>query len=222
MKYREIIGAIVYTVMHGLAWIVAHLAGYYRVSGQENVPATGPLLIVANHLSWFDPFLLAIVVRRRVWFLTKEEVFRWPVIGRLARATGQIPVLRGESDRAALEKALIYLRQGKALVIFPEGTVERQERMLAAHTGVAMLAVRSGTAVLPIAHSGTRRILRPHGGWFPCVIVRIGCPYIPELPQNTTRKVGLQHITNEVMQQIAQMLPPDERGAYASAFDDQR
>jgi 1-acyl-sn-glycerol-3-phosphate acyltransferase len=220
MKYRNIMGVIIYAVMRGLAWIVAHLAGYYRVSGQENVPATGPLLIVANHLSWFDPFLLAIVVQRRVWFFTKEEIFRWPVIGQLARATGQIPVLRGESDRAALEKALSYLRQGKALVIFPEGTVERQERMIAAHTGVAMLAVRSGTTVLPIAHSGTRRILRPRRGWFPCVIVRIGCPYRPELPQDTTRKAGLQHITNEIMQHIAQMLPPEQRGAYCSALDD--
>jgi 1-acyl-sn-glycerol-3-phosphate acyltransferase len=221
MKYRDIPGAIVYTAMRVLAWIVAHLAGYYRVNGHENVPATGPLLIVANHLSWFDPFLLAIVVRRRLWFLTKEEVFRWPVIGWLAHITGQIPVLRGESDRAALEKALRYLREGKALVVFPEGTVERQERMLVGHTGVAMLAVRSGTTMLPIAHSGTRRILRLHGGWFPCVIVRIGCPYVPELPQDMTRKVGLQHITNEIMQHIAHMLPPEERGVYL-AFDDER
>jgi 1-acyl-sn-glycerol-3-phosphate acyltransferase len=178
------------------------------------VPRRGPLIVVANHLSWFDPILLALVLPRRIWFFAKAEIFRWPIVGWLCHATGQIPVQRGASDRAALEKALAYLREGKAVVVFPEGTVERQEKMIAAHTGGAMLASRSGATILPIAHTGTRRILRSWRSWFPRVTIQIGEPYVPALTEGVARKVGLQSITQEVMEHIAAMLPPELRGVY--------
>lgn len=206
--------SILYSLVRALAWLLTHLVCRYRVSGQEHVPRNGTLLVVANHLSWYDPLLLAVVLPRRVWFYTKAEIFAWPMAGWLAQRTGQISVHRGESDRAALEKALAYLREGKALVIFPEGTVERQERMITAYTGVAMLAVRSGATILPVAHSGTRRILRSPRWGFPRVTVCIGTPYVPSLPEGATRKAGLQLITQEIMEQIAQMLPPEQRGVY--------
>ena len=212
---RETIGNIVYRLLCGLAWTLTRLVCRYQVCGLEHVPKTGPLLLVTNHLSWYDPFLLAPLLPRRVWFFTKVEVFKWPIVGWLAQLTGQIPVHRGEGDRAALEQALAYLREGRAVMIFPEGTIARQERMIAAHTGVAMLALRSKATVLPIAHSGSRRILRRHRGWFPRVTVTIGAPYIPTLPEGTTRKVGLQEVTDEMMKQIAQMLPPENRGVYS-------
>ncbi len=212
---RETIGNIVYRLLCGLAWTLTRLVCRYQVCGLEHVPKTGPLLLVTNHLSWYDPFLLAPLLPRRVWFFTKVEVFKWPIVGWLAQLTGQIPVHRGEGDRAALEQALAYLREGRAVMIFPEGTIARQERMIAAHTGVAMLALRSKATVLPIAHSGSRRILRRHRGWFPRVTVTIGAPYTPTLPEGTTRKVGLQVVTDEMMKQIAQMLPPENRGVYS-------
>ena len=77
-----------------------------------------------------------------------------------------------------------------------------------------MLAVRSGATILPVAHSGTRRVLRSPRWWFPRVTVRIGTPYVPSIPAGTTRKAGLQLITQEIMEQIAQMLPPEQRGSY--------
>ncbi|MFL5701270.1 MAG: lysophospholipid acyltransferase family protein, partial [Ktedonobacteraceae bacterium] len=81
-------------------------------------------------------------------------------------------------------------------------------------TGVAMLAIRSGTMVLPVAHTGTRRVLRPGRGWWPKVDVEIGKAYIPSMPEGATRKAGLQAITQEVMTQIAEMLPAEQRGVY--------
>ena len=114
----------------------------------------------------------------------------------------------------ALEQSLAYLREGKAVVIFPEGTSARQEQMIPAHTGFAMLALRTGVTVLPIAHVGTRRILRTWHSWFPRVTVQIGTPYVPELPGGMARKAALETVTQDVMQRIAAMLPPEARGVY--------
>jgi len=214
MGARMKLDGFFYRLCYVVGWILTHLACRYRVSGREHVPTSGPLLIVANHLSWYDPILLGLLLPPRGWFFTKVEIFRGPVIGAITRLTGQIPVQRGEGDRAALEKALAYLCEGKALMVFPEGTVARQGQMIGAHTGVAMLALRSGATVLPVAHTGTRRIFRKHGGLFPRVNVQIGKPFVPALPEGTVRKVALQVVTKEVMARIAEMLPPELRGVY--------
>ena len=210
------LGALLYWTLRNLAYLLAHLVCRYRVNGRENVPASGAVLIVANHLSWFDPLLLSIIFPRRIWYFAKIQVFNWPIVGWLCRVTEQIPVHRGGSDRAALERAIVYLRAGKAIAFFPEGTVERQEQMIAAHTGVAMLALHSGAALLPVAHSGTRRVLRRGRGWLPRVDIQIGVPYIPTVPEGVTRKAGLQLITQEVMEHIAEMLPAERRGVYGN------
>ena len=212
------IGDLIYRSARVIAWALTRLVCRYRVSGRQNVPASGPLLIVANHLSWYDPLILGVVLPRRVWFFTKQEIFRWPIVGGLCLLTGQIPVQRGASDRAALERALAYLRQGRAVMIFPEGTVERQEQMLPARTGAAMLALRSGATILPVAHTGTRRILRSLRSWFPRVCIEIGAPFTPRLPEEVSRKAALRDVTQEIMERIAAMLPPDERGAYANSL----
>jgi 1-acyl-sn-glycerol-3-phosphate acyltransferase len=159
--------------------------------------------------------LIGVVLQRRDWFFTKIEIFHWPIVGLLCRLTGQIPVNRGARDRETLDKGLAYLREGKALVVFPEGIVERQERMITAYTGTAMLAVRTGVSVLPIAHYGTRRVLRSFRIWFPNVDIEIGKPYVPLLPSGVSRKAGLQFITEDMMTRMAEMLPEEQRGLYA-------
>lgn len=215
MQIGVIIGDIVYWLSWAILWLMAHLVCHYRLIGRQNVPTTGSLLIVANHLSWYDPLLIGVVLHRRVWFLAKQGIFNWPVVGGLCRLTGQIPVRRGASDRAALEQALAYLRQGRAVMIFPEGRVEKREMLLPAHTGAAMLALRAGARILPIAHTGTRRILRSLRSWFPRVCIQFGEPLKPQLPEGISRKAGLQLLTEEIMERIAAMLPQAERGAYA-------
>ena len=77
-----------------------------------------------------------------------------------------------------------------------------------------MLAMHTGVAVLPIAHYGTRSILRSFRTWFPKVYVKIGKPYIPILPSGVSRKVGLHVITEDLMTRIAEMLPEEQRGLY--------
>jgi 1-acyl-sn-glycerol-3-phosphate acyltransferase len=207
---------MLYKILRSAFWVFTHLICRYRVSGLDHIPSQGPLLIVANHLSWYDPILVGVVLPRRAWFFTKVELFRWPILGLGCRLTGQIPVHRGESDRAALEKGLSYLQEGKVLVVFPEGSVARQGQMKAARMGAAMLAIRSGVPVLPIAHTGTRRVLRSPRFWFPRVDIKIGKPYIPTLPAGVSRKAGLQLVMENMMTRIASMLPEENRGVWNS------
>ncbi len=87
--------------------------------------------------------------------------------------------------------------------------------MIPALTGVALLAIRSGATVLPVAHTGTHKVLRSPLYWFPRVTIMIGEPYVPVLPAGVPRKVGLQQVTDEMMFRIADMLPPECRGVYA-------
>lgn len=208
---------ILYAIVWGLTWVFMHIVCRYRVEGREHlkdVPASQPVLFVSNHLSWYDPLLIGLVLPRRVWFFTKAEAFRWPIAGWLIRHTKQIAVRRGEGDRVALEQAVTYIQEKKALVVFPEGTVARQEQMITAHPGVAVIAVRTKAVVVPVAISGTRRILRSGGSWRPRVCISIGKPYVPAWTQGTSRKVGMQILTDEMMHKIAEMLPMEQRGVY--------
>jgi 1-acyl-sn-glycerol-3-phosphate acyltransferase len=90
---------------------------------------------------------------------------------------------------------------------------------MTAHTGAAMLALRSGAPILPVAHSGTRRIFVSRRVWLPRVVVRIGEPYVPQIPTGVSRKTALKMVTEDLMLRIARMLPPEDRGAYAMLTD---
>jgi 1-acyl-sn-glycerol-3-phosphate acyltransferase len=206
---------LLYWIAWNISWLFTHVVCRYRVRGIENMPQSGPLLIVANHLSWYDPLLIGVILPRRLWFCAKVELFSWPLIGWACKQTGQIPVRRGKSDRSSLEKALAYLREGRAVVIFPEGKVEKHGRMIEAHTGIAMLAQRTGAILLPIAHTDMRPKLF---GWlnrlFPRGYVRIGTPFIPQVPAGLSHREELRFITQDVMERIASMLPTEQRGVY--------
>ncbi|HEY0755302.1 MAG TPA: lysophospholipid acyltransferase family protein [Ktedonobacteraceae bacterium] len=211
---------MLYALLKAFFWTLTHLLCRYRVIGREHIPRSGPVLIVANHLVWYDPALLASIFPRRLWFMAKIEAFRWPLIGLGARLTGQIPVQRGQSDRAALELALAYLRQGRAVLIFPEGTVARQGHLLAAHTGAAMLALRTGAPILPVAHSGTRHVFVGRRALWPRVDVQIGELYRPQVPEGVARKAALKAVTEELMRRIALMTPLEERGPYETLLSE--
>ena len=130
-----------------------------RIQSGENIPTGRNYIIVANHISNFDPLLLALAWPENVHFMAKEELFRIPVIGLVLKHLHMIPVRRGESDRKAIKESLDYLNKGEILALFPEGTRNKsQEPLLPFHTGAAFFAKSTEVEVLPVVITGTRQI----------------------------------------------------------------
>lgn len=135
--------------------------------GMEYIPKTGPVLIVANHLSHADPLVLAHYVYdagRWPVFLAKSGLFRVPVLGPLLRGTGQTPVDRGTVDAVkALDAAMTALKDGKCVLIYPEGTTTREPDLwpMRGKTGAARLWLATGAPVVPVVMWGPQRLFDP-------------------------------------------------------------
>jgi 1-acyl-sn-glycerol-3-phosphate acyltransferase len=160
-----------------------------RTAGAGWIPASGPVVVAANHLSVLDGVALALAVsegRRRVArFLAAAELFENPVRGGALRLFRQIPVRRGARDTAALEEAIAAVSRGGLLGIFPEGRVNPGTELLPGHTGVARIALAAGAPVVPAGIWGTQHRW-PHGGlhlrrpWRPSLAIAFGPPLPPE------------------------------------------
>lgn len=143
-----------------------------RVHGREVVPATGAVVLVANHSTLLEGPLLFGLLGRRTVFLVKQELFVGPV-GWLLHRIGQLAVRRGEPDRGPLTAALAVLRAGGVIGVFPEGTRGNGEVAAAQH-GAAWLARASGAVVLPVVCRGTRRPAGARRRFRPTVDVLVG------------------------------------------------
>jgi 1-acyl-sn-glycerol-3-phosphate acyltransferase len=197
-------------VMTGwLKWLL----GGGRVEGLENVPRSGAFIMVSNHTSNLDPpFIggaIGLHIGRPIHFMAKEEINRWPLGGWLARGSGVFFVRRGEGDRSAQRVALRLLAEGRPIAIFPEGTRSKDGRLGPAKPGAALLAIRSGAPLLPVAISGTERLFPgrsrvPHRTR---VVVRIGPPFTLEhVPSGRIPRELLSEGTDRIMHEIGALL----------------
>jgi len=134
----------------------------YRVElrGTEHIPATGGVILVANHESLFDPWLLALATPRPVRYMAKSELWRYAPVGRALEAFGAFPVERGAGDATAISNAAELLRRGQVLGIFPQGTSKQLESR-PFHRGAARLALATGAPIVPIRLVGTRGFPKP-------------------------------------------------------------
>lgn len=146
-----------YLTVKFLATLVTKLLCGFTASGRENVPSSGPIVIVPNHKSFWDPFFVAIVLRRPVHFMGKSDYFEGTWYARLFLALGAFPVRRGESDEEALETARAILARGDALALFPEGTRIRDEGLGTPKRGAARLAIEAGAPLIPATITGTEK-----------------------------------------------------------------
>lgn len=167
---------------HLFKWSVVSpvLHAYFRghIYGAEKVPKTGPLVVVSNHASDFDPPMLSNCVGRPVAFMAKEELFQVPVLKQAITLYGAYPVKRGSADRSAIRAALASLEQGWAVGIFITGTRTPDGRVTDPKLGAAMIAAKAQATLLPVSLWGTEQIFQK-GKKSPRsvpVTVRIGDP----------------------------------------------
>lgn len=130
----------------------------WEVSGKENLPASGGLILAANHTSYWDPVVVCCMTDRPVYFMAKSELFSVPLLGKFLKKVGVFPVHRDRLDRVAIRTALKYLAEGKVVGIFPEGSRSHTGELLQPHPGAAMLALKSKAPVLPVAVTGSRGV----------------------------------------------------------------
>jgi 1-acyl-sn-glycerol-3-phosphate acyltransferase len=152
-----------------LLWPIMRWVVRWDVSGDERLTeAEGGVVVAPNHLSWFDPFVVAYTLweaDRPPRFLGKEAVFRIPFFGRILLGAGQIPVYRETHEAAAaIRDALSALDRGECVVVYPEGTITRDPDMwpMSAKTGAIRLALTSGRPLYPMAQWGSHEVMGPY------------------------------------------------------------
>lgn len=218
-----------------LYWIFKHLIigpllkTIYRpwVEGSENLPATGPVILVGNHLSVIDSFFMPVMVDRRVYFLAKSDYFTgkgvkgW-LVKNFMLGVGQLPIDRsgGKASEASLTTGLSVLDRGDVLGIYPEGTRSPDARLYRGRTGVARLVLESGATVVPVVMIDTEKAM-PIGVKIPR-IRRIGT--VIGKPLDFSRFSGmsadrfvLRSVTDEIMLEIQKLSGQKYVDVYASS-----
>lgn len=213
----------VYEAVRLLARPIVALVCRLRTEGLANIPASGPVIIAMNHIHWTDIPLASIRVPRVTHYMSKIENLQAPVFGQILRWCGTFPVRRGEGDREALRIAERLLRDGQIIVIFPEGHRSGTGVLLPAHPGAAYIALRTGAPIVPVAITGTQRMFKSLrlGPWAPRVTIRYGRPFhLADTGASTRRgRDSLAQATEQIMREIAALLPPEQRGPYADRAD---
>jgi glycerol-3-phosphate dehydrogenase (NAD(P)+) len=140
-------------------WVIGtSILVFFRLRrlGREHIPEGG-VVLAANHRSFLDPFAIGCCIRRPIYFVAKQELFRNPLVGWFLNCLGAFPVRRGDADEESVHTALTLLERGSAVVVFPEGTRIRAGSLGAPKRGVGRLALQSGAPVVPIAITGSER-----------------------------------------------------------------
>lgn len=191
-----------------------------RVDDAElaKVPAKGPLIAVANHIGAIEiPMMLGHLYPRLITGMAKTEAWQNPIFNILYTIYRAVPVRRGEGDLSALKLCLERLAANYILAVAPEGTRNRDGKMRQAYPGVALMAVKSGAPLMPFAHFGgenlwtnLRRFKRTP------ITIHVGNMFTVDLRGERMNKEVSQQVVDEIMWQVAALMPPYYRGYYSN------
>ena len=182
-----------------------------RVWNRDRLPQAGGVILAANHVSFLDPPLLGAACRREAFYMARDTLFRNPLAGWLLRSWNCVPIKREGGDIAALRTALRMLADGKAVLMFPEGTRSKDGNLQEGRAGIGMIVVKSKVPIVPMRIFGTDHAL-PRGASLPRpakLTIRFGEPFTYSLPANVDELHGeaakalFLDISREIMRRIA-------------------
>ncbi len=188
-----------------IAWVYLRIFYRVKVHGIENVPGRKPFIICSNHINWMDPLTIStsIPAAYRIHFMAKNEIFSNIIVSFLLSKLGAFPVKRENADYAAIKRAYQLLKEGQVLGLFPEGSRSKSGELQKAYNGAALIAVRSGVPIVPVAIVGPYQLFKP-------VYMYIGTPFVlpPLLYENKEgKKVQLEEISSIIMKSIGGLRP---------------
>ena len=195
----------------------------WKIQGRENMPLTGALVLIVNHVHNLDPFFLLFGSPRWITFMAKEELFRSPFLRPWLRWTGSFSIQRGGTiteKRKMLKSARNVLEKGLILGMFPEGIRSHDGKLREGKSGSAVIASKTNVSLLPVGIIGTDKINGISWLWKrPSIVVNIGKPF--KLPPTYSKmsKSQMQLFTTQLMREIAALLPPKYQGAYGKHED---
>ena len=149
---------IIYRVAKSFVWLYLHAIFRFHVSGRQNVPKRGGVLLAANHISAYDPPAVGCVIPRPAYFMAKKELFDNPLKNLIMSIARCIPIHRGDVGRATIKRINELLNQGQAILLFPEGTRSRNGELIAGKEGVGMIAAHNKVDVVPVHVAGLYKV----------------------------------------------------------------
>lgn len=187
----------IYALVYCLVWPFFNLVHPCKAIGREHIP-DGPVLICPNHTRLTDPLFVAfaMTLRHRPQVMAKAELLEIPVLGWILKKAGIFAVERGKSDVGAIKRSIKCLKSGDKLMLFPEGTRHQDGKLGEAKSGVAMLALRTGTPILPVYMPAEKK-------WFRRTPVVFGEPYMPKADSARGSAEEYEAIAAELMERIA-------------------
>jgi 1-acyl-sn-glycerol-3-phosphate acyltransferase len=174
------------------------------VVGAENIPLQGPVLIAPIHRSNVDFALTLFISKRKVFFMAKDSLFRVPLLGPLITHLGAFPIRRGAADRESMAHSEAVLRQGHALVLFPEGTRKEGRDVAPLHDGAMFVAARTGAKVVPVGIGGSDRAM-PKGTKLPRaskIRIVVGTPLDPPMSDGRVTRSQLSAKSEELREAL--------------------
>lgn len=196
---------------------------HWRVYNPERVPLEGPVILASNHTSYIDPPLVGAALHRAINYLAREDLFRFPVLGRVLHHWQAVPVDREGGGARGLKAILDRLLAGGAIILFPEGTRSRDGKLQPARSGIGLTVIKSAAPVIPVRVFGTFQAYGRHMR-FPRprrIVVKFGRPMNFERLRVEAKhcskprlKEIYQQVADEIMAAIARLEPCEDKETF--------